>query len=108
MGPAYGWWGPWMMPFMWIFPIFGIIIMLICLYVFVNFLRGRGPFGSYFREGFKGRRRCPSCKSSIEDDFLVCPYCGSELSSICPHCKRNIDPSWGVCPYCKTSLKKES
>ena len=47
---------------------------------------------------------CPACLKSIEEDFLVCPYCFKKLKKACPHCQRPLKMSWTVCPYCKTSL----
>lgn len=43
---------------------------------------------------------CPSCKRKVEADFVVCPYCHTELRKRCPNCQKAIRPDWDVCPYC--------
>lgn len=43
---------------------------------------------------------CPSCKRKVEGDFLVCPYCRTELRKRCPHCQRPMNLNWDICPYC--------
>lgn len=43
---------------------------------------------------------CPSCKSRIEPDFLICPNCLAQLKSVCFKCHHLLRLSWKVCPYC--------
>ena len=43
---------------------------------------------------------CPSCKRKAEADFLVCPYCHTQLRKRCPHCERLNSLNWDTCPYC--------
>lgn len=43
---------------------------------------------------------CPSCRSMVERDFLVCPECGQQLKKSCANCSRAINLDWDVCPYC--------
>jgi len=48
---------------------------------------------------------CPSCKRKAEADFLVCPYCHTQLRKRCPHCERLINLNWDTCPYCGGSIQ---
>ena len=48
--------------------------------------------------------RCPVCRADIEDDFLVCPVCTTQLRQACTGCQRPLEGSWQICPYCKTPV----
>jgi RNA polymerase subunit RPABC4/transcription elongation factor Spt4 len=48
--------------------------------------------------------RCPVCRADIEDDYLVCPVCTTQLRQACTGCARPLEASWQVCPYCKTPV----
>jgi len=48
--------------------------------------------------------RCPVCRADIEDDFLVCPVCTTQLRQACTGCERPLEGSWQICPYCKTPV----
>ena len=43
---------------------------------------------------------CPSCKRKAQADFLICPYCHTELRKRCLNCERLMNLNWEVCPYC--------
>ena len=51
---------------------------------------------------------CPSCKNVIEDDFLKCPYCQTELRSLCPGCHIEVQDNWDACPKCGTNLRNKN
>lgn len=48
------------------------------------------------------QKACPTCRRRIEDDFLVCPSCQTQLKEACPRCSRPLSYSWSACPYCAT------
>jgi RNA polymerase subunit RPABC4/transcription elongation factor Spt4 len=48
--------------------------------------------------------RCPVCRADVEDDFLVCPVCTTQLRQACTGCERPLEGSWQICPYCKTPV----
>lgn len=50
---------------------------------------------------------CPSCRRKTEADFLVCPYCHTELRKRCPDCEDLMNLNWDVCPYCGHGAQKE-
>ncbi len=43
---------------------------------------------------------CSSCRSPVEPDYKVCPYCGEELNRTCTGCGKPAQSDWKVCPYC--------
>jgi RNA polymerase subunit RPABC4/transcription elongation factor Spt4 len=43
---------------------------------------------------------CGSCRSPVEPDFKMCPYCGEELDRSCAGCGKKQQSGWQVCPYC--------
>lgn len=45
---------------------------------------------------------CPSCKAPVEDDFLLCPNCHTQLKNKCASCERLLHLNWNICPYCGT------
>ena len=51
-----------------------------------------------------GANRCPSCRTPVRDDFLVCPKCRRELKIACGSCAKPLEPSWRTCPYCAAEV----
>jgi RNA polymerase subunit RPABC4/transcription elongation factor Spt4 len=45
---------------------------------------------------------CPSCKRYVTADFVICPYCRSQLKEPCANCGRPLNFNWVACPYCMT------
>jgi len=45
---------------------------------------------------------CPSCRSVVEKDYLLCPECGWDLKMPCKSCGKPLDLNWRTCPYCAT------
>lgn len=45
---------------------------------------------------------CPACQQYVEDDWVYCPNCRTELRDNCPACDRLIDLRWEICPFCGT------
>ncbi len=43
---------------------------------------------------------CPSCKQSVNGDYLVCPNCRTRLREACANCSRPLELGWAACPYC--------
>jgi RNA polymerase subunit RPABC4/transcription elongation factor Spt4 len=50
------------------------------------------------------RSACPSCRRRVENDFILCPYCQTQLKQPCENCHRPLLYSWAVCPYCGRQL----
>jgi hypothetical protein len=43
---------------------------------------------------------CPSCKRYVSADFVMCPYCRTQLKEPCASCGRPLNFNWVACPYC--------
>jgi DNA-binding response OmpR family regulator len=43
---------------------------------------------------------CPGCKQDIDDDYSVCPHCGTVLRALCAGCGKPLAAGWTACPYC--------
>ena len=54
----------------------------------------------YLRRDIEDDHVCPHCQRGVESDFIVCPYCMTELRRRCPNCERTVDLTWSVCPFC--------
>ncbi len=54
----------------------------------------------YLRRDIEDDHVCPNCQRGVEQDFVVCPYCMTELRRRCPNCERTVDLTWAVCPFC--------
>lgn len=51
---------------------------------------------------------CRSCQHYVEDDYMICPHCQTQLREACVACSRLVDLRWTVCPYCSTEQKRTS
>ncbi len=49
---------------------------------------------------------CPNCGGPVEEDFILCPRCGTQLKRSCPSCHRAVNVDWVACPYCGTALQE--
>ena len=50
-------------------------------------------------------RTCPQCGYLVQEDFNLCPNCGTALKTACPACHRAVQVAWRLCPYCGADLK---
>lgn len=46
------------------------------------------------------RQTCPTCHYRVENDFQLCPSCGTKLRRPCPRCDHLLELKWNVCPFC--------
>ena len=50
------------------------------------------------------RASCPACGYPTQEDFVLCPRCGTELLTACPECYRAVQTDWVQCAYCGADL----
>lgn len=48
----------------------------------------------------EARRACPTCGRATREEFLLCPFCRTNLQQPCSRCSKPLDYSWTACPYC--------
>lgn len=54
----------------------------------------------YLRRDIEDDHVCPNCQRGTDAEFVVCPYCLTELRRRCQTCQRTVDLTWQICPYC--------
>ncbi len=50
------------------------------------------------------RNRCPGCSRMVENDWIVCPDCHTQLKQVCVNCGEGLHLRWSICPYCATPV----
>lgn len=50
---------------------------------------------------------CPSCNNRIDESFVICPHCRTQLRPSCTFCGTLLQNSWEVCPRCGTDVPKK-
>jgi len=50
------------------------------------------------------RARCPGCSRVVENEWVVCPDCHTQLKQTCAQCGKSLHLRWGICPYCATAV----
>lgn len=45
---------------------------------------------------------CPQCRRPVQDDFMICAHCRTQLRVSCDTCGRLLQYAWRNCPYCAT------
>jgi len=48
----------------------------------------------------EAHKACPTCKRRVQDDFLLCPSCRTQLKEPCRGCGKPLAYAWIACPYC--------
>ncbi|MCC6421768.1 MAG: zinc ribbon domain-containing protein [Gemmataceae bacterium] len=46
------------------------------------------------------QKGCPTCKRRVQDDFLMCPSCRTQLKEPCRSCSKPLSYAWVACPFC--------
>jgi len=45
-------------------------------------------------------KACPTCRRRVEDDYVICPTCQTQLKEPCGRCNKPLSYSWVACPFC--------
>lgn len=43
---------------------------------------------------------CPTCGQPTQAEWMLCPYCHTQLKRPCAECGRLLEMEWRLCPYC--------
>jgi len=65
---------------------------------------GRALEEEYLLQDLEDLSLCPNCHRPVQDDFVACPHCFTELRHTCHSCNRLVDVSWSICAYCTAEL----
>jgi hypothetical protein len=52
------------------------------------------------------RPRCPGCSRVVENEWVICPDCHTQLKRICVNCGNKLHLRWNLCPYCGTGVNQ--
>jgi hypothetical protein len=52
--------------------------------------------------------RCPGCARTVEDNWMICAYCHTDLKKPCLACANLLELYWNRCPYCATVQPEEN
>jgi hypothetical protein len=54
------------------------------------------------------QKGCPTCHRRVQDDFVVCPACTTQLKEPCVKCGKPLSYAWVACPYCATPRRNRA
>jgi len=54
-------------------------------------------------QSIEERESCPGCGQRSAAEWIICPYCHTQLKKSCHYCGRAMHLRWTVCPYCGAS-----
>ena len=47
---------------------------------------------------------CATCGAMVDDDWVACPSCGTELAVRCVSCGRPLELDWRICAWCAAEV----
>jgi RNA polymerase subunit RPABC4/transcription elongation factor Spt4 len=80
--------------------IVGLVVYLIVCSGMFNQTTTFHPSQAPPRSSTSTGKECGSCRSPVEPDYKVCPFCGEELNRTCAGCGKPTQSGWKICPYC--------
>lgn len=51
-------------------------------------------------QDLEDQKACPTCKRRVQDEFLICPSCRTQLKEPCRSCGKPLSYAWVACPFC--------
>lgn len=48
---------------------------------------------------------CSNCHTKVNENYNICPECGSYFTALCKKCKYPVPPALKICPYCGESTE---
>jgi len=65
---------------------------------------GRALEEEYLLQDLEDLSLCSNCHRPVQQDYVACPHCFTELRHTCHSCNRLVDVSWAICAYCTAEL----
>ena len=50
------------------------------------------------------RSECATCGAMVDDEWVACPSCGTELAVRCVSCGRPLELDWRICAWCAAEV----
>ena len=50
------------------------------------------------------RSECAACGGIVDDEWVACPACGTELAVRCTACGRPLELDWKICAWCAAEV----
>ena len=50
--------------------------------------------------------RCSGCSRVVENHWIVCPDCHTQLKRVCVTCNEKLNLRWNICPACGTGVNQ--
>jgi RNA polymerase subunit RPABC4/transcription elongation factor Spt4 len=51
-------------------------------------------------------RTCPSCRRRVNDEWIICPTCRTQLNRVCANCGRLVGLDWALCAWCGRDFER--
>ena len=102
-------------PFMIILSVFFVIVLFLPGIFVYLFIRPRKTFEQKYQDAIEEEallreigisEKCPSCGHSIQNDWILCPYCHTKIKKKCVSCGKALELPWNLCPYCGEQQQK--
>lgn len=52
------------------------------------------------------RARCSGCSRLVDNHWIVCPDCHTQLKRVCVNCNEKLNLQWNICPSCATPVSQ--
>ena len=49
---------------------------------------------------------CPACHRRINEEWIICPTCRTQLNRVCANCGRLVGLDWALCAWCGQRLQR--
>ena len=51
-------------------------------------------------------KTCPSCRRRVNDEWIICPTCRTQLNRVCANCGRLVGLDWALCAWCGQDFER--
>ena len=68
-------------------------------------LRAQPGRGGPARRG-RGDQDLPACRRRVNDEWIICPTCRTQLNRVCANCGRLVGLDWALCAWCGRDFER--